>query len=596
MSRVPATPSATGRRILTGARPRLAADPGDLDAAIRRPAPSRACATPSATSAPPGPSRPIAASGLRGRGGAGYPDRREVARRRGAAGRASATSSPTATAPIPAVHTDAALWPPTRGRSSRASRSPRSRSAPPRRSSPSGPTTRRSSRGSRARSLAAEEAGFLGDDVLGSRPPRHGDGPARPGRVHAGRGDGPAQGARGQARPARAAAAVPDRDAACSASPPSSTTSRRWPPSRGSCARARRRSRRSAPRTARARSSSSSAGRPAAGSPRCRWAPRCASSSQLAGGTGHAQPQGGPRRRPDGRPAAGGPARHCRTTFDALREAGAHVGSGSVVIADDRAVRRRPRPAADPLLGRRGVRQDDPLPDRPAPPVRDRRPRRDRHARSPPTPALLADLAHDVAASGAVRPRAPGDPRRSPAGCDTSGPSSTTTSSAAPAPPASVTPIAVGCGRDPPGPADGRPDHPPRGPASSAARRRARTRPAVLDTITPRDDTLAERLITTQARSARRARRAIRIEVDGRVVEGFEGQTILEVCRDNGIEIPTLCYEPKLPGFGACRMCVVRGRGRGPPADLLLARGRGRAWSSRPRPRSCAGCAGRTSS
>ena len=49
----------------------------------------------------------------------------------------------------------------------------------------------------------------------------------------------------------------------------------------------------------------------------------------------------------------------------------------------------------------------------------------------------------------------------------------------------------------------------------------------------------------------------IRIEVDGRVVEGFEGQTILEVCRDNGIEIPTLCYEPKLPGFGACRMCVV---------------------------------------
>ena len=49
------------------------------------------------------------------------------------------------------------------------------------------------------------------------------------------------------------------------------------------------------------------------------------------------------------------------------------------------------------------------------------------------------------------------------------------------------------------------------------------------------------------------------------MVEGFEGQTILEVCRDNGIEIPTLCYEPKLPGFGACRMCVVEVEGEEHP-------------------------------
>src|SRR5438046_10677955 len=67
----------------------------------------------------------------------------------------------------------------------------------------------------------------------------------------------------------------------------------------------------------------------------------------------------------------------------------------------------------------------------------------------------------------------------------------------------------------------------------------------------------AEDLLTTQAPQRPTATPLIRIEVDGRVVEGLEGQTILEVCRDNGIEIPTLCYEPKLPGFGACRMCVV---------------------------------------
>ncbi|HEY8845406.1 MAG TPA: FAD-dependent oxidoreductase [Candidatus Limnocylindrales bacterium] len=83
--------------------------------------------------------------------------------------------------------------------------------------------------------------------------------------------------------------------------------------------------------------------------------------------------------------------------------------------------------------------------------------------------------------------------------------------------------------------------------------------------LQPLDDSLAERLITTQSPQRPQSTPRIRIEVDGRVVEGFEGQTILEVCRDNGIEIPTLCYEPKLPGFGACRMCVVDVEGQEHP-------------------------------
>src|SRR5262245_57330551 len=89
--------------------------------------------------------------------------------------------------------------------------------------------------------------------------------------------------------------------------------------------------------------------------------------------------------------------------------------------------------------------------------------------------------------------------------------------------------------------------------------------PAIPDTTTPLDDGLAERLITTQAPQRPQATPAIRIEVDGRVIEGLAGQTILEVCRDNGIEIPTLCSEPKLPGFGACRRCVVDVRGEEHP-------------------------------
>ncbi|MDQ6794117.1 MAG: FAD-dependent oxidoreductase [Chloroflexota bacterium] len=86
-------------------------------------------------------------------------------------------------------------------------------------------------------------------------------------------------------------------------------------------------------------------------------------------------------------------------------------------------------------------------------------------------------------------------------------------------------------------------------------------RPSRLDTIEPLEDSPGERLLTTQAPQRPLVTPAIRIEVDGRIVEGFEGQTILEVCRDNGIEVPTLCYEPKLPGFGACRMCVVEVEG-----------------------------------
>ncbi len=90
----------------------------------------------------------------------------------------------------------------------------------------------------------------------------------------------------------------------------------------------------------------------------------------------------------------------------------------------------------------------------------------------------------------------------------------------------------------------------------------ARPEPASL-AIEP--EALAERLLDTQSPQRPQSTPRIRIEVDGRVVEGFEGQTILEVCRDNGIEIPTLCYEPKLPGFGACRMCVVEVEGEEHP-------------------------------
>ena len=38
----------------------------------------------------------------------------------------------------------------------------------------------------------------------------------------------------------------------------------------------------------------------------------------------------------------------------------------------------------------------------------------------------------------------------------------------------------------------------------------------------------------------------ITLTIDGQKIQAEEGQTILEVARKNGIEIPTLCYHPLL--------------------------------------------------
>src|ERR671910_759868 len=55
--------------------------------------------------------------------------------------------------------------------------------------------------------------------------------------------------------------------------------------------------------------------------------------------------------------------------------------------------------------------------------------------------------------------------------------------------------------------------------------------------------------------------RKISVTINGEQMEAEEGQTILQACRVLGIEIPTLCYEPKLAPYGACRICVVEVEG-----------------------------------
>ncbi len=49
--------------------------------------------------------------------------------------------------------------------------------------------------------------------------------------------------------------------------------------------------------------------------------------------------------------------------------------------------------------------------------------------------------------------------------------------------------------------------------------------------------------------------------IDGEEVSALRSQTILEVARENGIDIPTLCHLDGLSDVGACRMCLVEIKG-----------------------------------
>ncbi len=51
------------------------------------------------------------------------------------------------------------------------------------------------------------------------------------------------------------------------------------------------------------------------------------------------------------------------------------------------------------------------------------------------------------------------------------------------------------------------------------------------------------------------------LKIDGKDIGAREDETILEVARENGINIPTLCHLGGLTSIGACRLCMVEVRG-----------------------------------
>jgi NADH dehydrogenase/NADH:ubiquinone oxidoreductase subunit G len=55
------------------------------------------------------------------------------------------------------------------------------------------------------------------------------------------------------------------------------------------------------------------------------------------------------------------------------------------------------------------------------------------------------------------------------------------------------------------------------------------------------------------------------LTLDGEPVPFAAGETIYEVAQRNGNFVPTLCYDPRLKPFGACRLCVVEVGGQRNP-------------------------------
>jgi predicted molibdopterin-dependent oxidoreductase YjgC len=51
--------------------------------------------------------------------------------------------------------------------------------------------------------------------------------------------------------------------------------------------------------------------------------------------------------------------------------------------------------------------------------------------------------------------------------------------------------------------------------------------------------------------------RSVELTIDDRPVRAPEGATLLDVCRAEGVEIPTLCYGDTITPKNACRVCMV---------------------------------------
>ncbi len=68
----------------------------------------------------------------------------------------------------------------------------------------------------------------------------------------------------------------------------------------------------------------------------------------------------------------------------------------------------------------------------------------------------------------------------------------------------------------------------------------------------------------------------VNVILNGNIVSGIQGETILELAQRHGIHIPTLCHDPRLEPFTSCYVCVVEVegmRGLQPSCSTKIAEG-----------------------
>ena len=53
----------------------------------------------------------------------------------------------------------------------------------------------------------------------------------------------------------------------------------------------------------------------------------------------------------------------------------------------------------------------------------------------------------------------------------------------------------------------------------------------------------------------------MKIKINDKTINCKEGQTVLEVAKENGIYIPSLCYHPDLTAKANCRLCLIEIKG-----------------------------------
>jgi bidirectional [NiFe] hydrogenase diaphorase subunit len=62
----------------------------------------------------------------------------------------------------------------------------------------------------------------------------------------------------------------------------------------------------------------------------------------------------------------------------------------------------------------------------------------------------------------------------------------------------------------------------------------------------------------------------VTLSIDGELVSARQGDTLLQVIREHGAHVPTLCDFQGLSSIGACRLCLVEVAGRSRPAAACV--------------------------